>query len=93
MDIVDRAIEINKGKLIKEGSKKRERVRARKKRVSLGNILKLKADPKTIVDRILRGDFVVSSKEIITLSKLVRNRFFGKRVLPLEILVGGVKVL
>ena len=89
MDIVDRAIEINKGKLIEEGSKKRERVRARKKRVSLGNILKLKADPKAIVDRILRGDFVVSSREIITLSKLVRNRFFGKRVLPLNKKVPG----
>ena len=41
MDIIDRTIKINKGKLIKEDSKKKERVRARKKRVSLGNILKL----------------------------------------------------
>ena len=93
MDIVDRAIEINKNKLIEEESKSKERVRARKKRVSLDNILKLKADLKVIVDKILGGDCIVSSKEIITLSKLVRNRFFGKRVLPLEILVGGVKVL
>ena len=53
MDIIDRIIEINKGELIKEDSKKRERVKARKKRVSLGNILKLKADPKAIVDKIL----------------------------------------
>ena len=59
MDIVDRAIEINKGKLTEEGSKKRKRVGARKKRVSLGNILKLKADPKAIVDRILGRDFVL----------------------------------
>ena len=28
LDIVDRAIEINKGELIEEGSKKRDRVRA-----------------------------------------------------------------
>ena len=89
MDIVDRAIEINKGELIEEGSKKRDRVRARKKRVSLGNILKHKADPKAIIDRILGGDFVVSSREIIVLSKLVKNRFFGKRVLPLDKKVPG----
>ena len=89
MDIVDRTIEINKGKLIKEDSKKKERGKARKKRVSLGNILKLKADPKAIVDRILGRDFVVSSKEIIILSELVRNRFFGKRVLPLDKKVPG----
>ena len=79
MDIIDRIIEINKCKLTKEDSKKRKRVRVRKKRVSLGNILKLKADPKAIIDRILGGNFVVSSREIITISKLVRNRFFGRR--------------
>ena len=89
MNIIDRTIEINKSKLIKEDSKKRERVRARKKRVSLGNILKLKADPKAIVDRILGRDFVVSSKEIIILSKLVRNCFFGRRDLPLDKKVPG----
>ena len=89
MDIVDRAIEINKGKLTEEGSKKRKRVGARKKRVSLVNILKLKADPKAIVDKILGRDFVISSKEIIILSKLVKNRFFGRRDLPLNKKVPG----
>ena len=84
MDIIDRIIEINKCKLTKEDSKKRKRVRVRKKRVSLGNILKLKADLKAIIDRIIKRDFVVSSREIITISKLVRNRFFSKRDLPLN---------
>ena len=89
MDITNRTIEINKDKLIKKDSKKKERVRARKKRVSLGNILKLKADPKAIVDRILKRDFIISSKEIIILSKLIRNRFFGRRDLPLNKKVPG----
>ena len=89
LDIINRIIEINKGKLIKEDSKKRKYVRARKKRVSLGNILKLKADPKAIVNRILGRDFIISNRKIIILSKLVKNRFFGRRDLPLNKKVPG----